>query len=165
MTCHKDVSPEISFSKTIWLCLALENPCQNGARITKAQALAVRPMMQLVVASQALDIEILHSVSGGVAPHRRSPIAAIKPAGQGSRSAFGRPELATVPFRSQPKASPFWIMLLLARRQFRPQMIKVRRVSRLPRICQLCANFRLPHRQAEAAQCRNRLHFEGQKRR
>ena len=37
------------------------------------------------------DIEILHSVYGGVAPHHRSPTSAIKPAGQdlGAPSAPG----------------------------------------------------------------------------
>ena len=37
------------------------------------------------------DIEILHSVDGGIAPHHRSPTSAIKPAGQdlGAPSAPG----------------------------------------------------------------------------
>jgi len=51
----KDVSPEISFSKTIWHVLLLRTRAK-WARITKAQALAVRLMMQLVVASQALAL-------------------------------------------------------------------------------------------------------------
>jgi hypothetical protein len=28
------------------------------------------------------DIEIIHSVQGGIAPHHRSPTSAMKPAGQ-----------------------------------------------------------------------------------
>jgi len=39
-------------------------------------------MVQLVVALQVSAFEILRSVRGSVAPHHRSPIAAIKPAGQ-----------------------------------------------------------------------------------
>ena len=35
------------------------------------------------------DIEILHSVHDGVAPHHRSPASAVKPAGQDLGSAFG----------------------------------------------------------------------------
>jgi hypothetical protein len=32
------------------------------------------------------DIEILHSVAGGIAPHHRSPTSATKPAGQDLRA-------------------------------------------------------------------------------
>ena len=39
-------------------------------------------MMQLIACFADFDIEILRSVDGGVAPHHRSPISAIKPAGQ-----------------------------------------------------------------------------------
>jgi hypothetical protein len=59
------------------------------------------------------DIEILRSVQGGVVPHHRSPITAMKPAGQ-DLWARKRPKLATVPLCWRSKASPFWIIFLLS---------------------------------------------------
>jgi hypothetical protein len=43
-----------------------------------------------------LDIEILRSVHGGVAPHHRSPIAGMKPVGQDLWAQLA-PRMATVP--------------------------------------------------------------------
>jgi hypothetical protein len=43
-------------------------------------------MVQLFVALQILTFEILRSVDGGIAPHHRSPIAAMKPVGQDLRA-------------------------------------------------------------------------------
>jgi hypothetical protein len=45
-------------------------------------------MVQLFVALQILTFEILRSVDGGIAPHHRSPIAAMKPVGQDLRGAL-----------------------------------------------------------------------------
>jgi len=46
-------------------------------------------MVQLFVALQILTFEILRSVDGGIAPHHRSPIAAMKPVGQDLRAPPG----------------------------------------------------------------------------
>ena len=48
------------------------------------------------------DIEILHSVDDGVAPHHRSPASAIKPAGQDPASALGAQVCnSTAPIRAE----------------------------------------------------------------
>src|SRR5205823_6049792 len=87
-----------------------------------------RVLAEVIASLQTLTWRSSVSVDGGVAPHHRSPTSAMEPAGQdlGARMRSG---LATLPLRSRPNASPFWIMLLLSSMAFRHGMIDADRTS------------------------------------
>src|SRR3954452_23638186 len=77
----------------------------------------------MMIFSQPLTFEILHSVDSGIAPHDRSPASATEPAGQ-DLWASSLPERATVPLQSRADASHFWIMFLLSSGTFEREIIE-----------------------------------------